>query len=275
MDTVVIYSYWGGNPVEKTLDMAFISNYLARKHGYTTVLYVNKENKTNFKDIPYSEVIEMDENILQQLPTTVWSAGKILAASMEKRPFIHVDFDLFILDNQFYNDIKDKDFVTYHCEPWLSKKTFNNSIKYILKKTNNSFGLKYKEDLYSYNFAIFGSCKSENIPIINKECKFVIENLIKNNKILNDQDFVESIRKNFPNIPEAVIPVIIEQVITSKLIRLNFKNTYEILKISDSRDSYEAGLKIGLLHLWGSKNYNNILQKIKNKKINLIKEKGS
>jgi hypothetical protein len=273
---VVVFSHWDAwhaqNYVpfmsEEKFNIAYISNHLAQKAGFQTVLYTDRAGKVLLKDIPYSEVIEMDQSILEQLPHTMWSAGKILAASMEKRPFVHIDFDLFILNNKFYDIIKDKNFITYHSEPWIdTTQPFIEAARHIDKKTFNI--LKYPNvtpEIISYNFAIFGSYKPEIVNIINKKCEFIIEGLIKHKKILTKHRFIKKLDNYFPELPNMIIPVIIEQVLTAKLIESETKNDiYTLIDIKSSDASFAAGNNIGLLHLWGSKKSKMIQNKLKEK----------
>ena len=274
MDTVLIYSHCGKEPSLDTLNMAHISNYLAQKQGYKTILYIESKYKDCFNNIPYSEVVEFDDKILEQFPAIVWSAGKILAASMETRPFLHIDFDLFILNNTFYDFIKDEEFITYHFEPWwhveteIGQKFNKKAIKYFLKKTKGAFNIKHSEKLGSYNFAIFGSCKKENIKIINGECKSVIEAIIKSKDILDDPKFIKFISKH--SFGETGVTVIVEQVLTIAKIANRLNSHYQILKVKDSEDTFTEGIKFGLLHLWGSKHSEQILKQLK-KKIKMLK----
>jgi len=268
MNTVIVYSYCGDKPSSSRLNTAYLSNHLAQKHGYKTVLYIDKKNKKDFIDIPYSEIIEFDDNILEKLPPAVWSAGKILAASIETRPFLHIDFDFLILNNNFYDLIKNEEFVTYHHESWwdehtkIGKNFHENGVKYFIEKTKGFFGVNYKKDLKSYNFAIFGSCKQENIKIINEECRFIITALIKAKNIIQNQVFMDHISKN--SFKNGGIPVIVEQILTMERIKNKLKSHYSLIKISHGKETFAEGLKYGLLHIWGAKNKNQISQQIQN-----------
>lgn len=266
---VLIYSHCGKKPSKYTLNMASMSNYLAQKNGYRTILYVDKKNKSYFSKIKYSEIKEFDDEILNKIPSIVWSAGKILAASMETRPFFHIDFDLFIINNNFFNFVKTKEFVVYHGEPWWNEpsaegKKFVKGIKYLLNKTENVFKIKTDvKNLKCCNFAIFGSYKKKNIKIINKECKSIINSLIKHCHTFQKFQF----RKFMSNTicGESSTTVIIEQVFTLEKIRKKLGSFYCLLDIKSCEETFTEGLKIGLLHLWGSKYSRTILKELENK----------
>ena len=266
--TVLIYSYYGLGPSVITLEMALLSNHLAQKQKFKTVLYIDKKNKELFSHIPYSEVIEFDDKILKKFPPIVWSAGKLLAASLETRPFLHVDFDFLILNDAFYKIIKNKDFVNYHFEPWWNvgskknQKFTNKALKYFLKNTNGIFKIDYTKDLGSYNFAIFGSCKQKNIKIINEECRSMVKSIIKAKDILQNKRFINYIAKN--SFGNSAVTVIVEQVITMAKIKDKLKSFHSILKIKEIEESYQEGLKFGLLHLWASKNMKSIQKELTN-----------
>lgn len=273
MKPVIIQSFLGnrnGNAVsyEETKILATCSLYYAKKNTkFKIILYTDKIGAKILKDVPYDEVILFDQEIIDQLPKRVWSAGKILAMSMEKRPFIHIDFDFFILNKKFFKKIKKSPFFAYHNEPWsadLGKKGcfYENGVKIILQILNESLNLNLRQKFISVNFSIFGSCIEHNVSVINESAKKMIDCIIKHKEFLDSEDLLEHLTKYFNRIDYVMIPLVIEQVLFLTMVKQKLKKYSTLIKIKHPRDSYKAGSKIGVFHLWDSKKEYNIIQKL-------------
>ena len=269
---VIVYSSWLQNNYQGVLsqkDFAIYSNRLSQKAGYKTVLYTDQASKKLLGDIPFNKIVDFDEDILNQLPKTVWAAGKILAFSMQTGPFIHLDFDFFILNNNFYEQIKDKHFFLFHEEPWSGDfgfdRTFNKQgIQKILEITNNDFGANLDEKSISLNFSMFGSCKESAIPIIVEKSKLTIETLIKYKNQFEDDSFKKHFQKYFRTLSLAIPSMVVEQVILPNIISQALKSPhYPIIKLKNLKDLVKNFKEEGLLHLWGFKKNNKIIDLIK------------
>lgn len=274
MNPVIIYSFlnMNGNAVshEETKILATCSQYYAKKNtGYRTVLYTDEIGANLLKNIPYDEIILFDKNILDKLPKNVWSIGKILAMSMEKRPFIHIDFDFFIFSKKSFKKARKKPFFVYHNEPWTAyfgkKETFYvQGIKIILDVINEYLNINTSQKFISVNFSIFGSFIEKNIPIINNCARKMIDCVIKYKDFLDSSDLLDKFKKPFGSINGVMIPVIIEQVLLFSLIKSKLKKYHRFIKITHPSYSYEAGLKVGLIHLWDAKKATNIIERLNN-----------
>lgn len=271
---LVVYSSWMNNQynnIETQKEFAWYSNYLAQKNGYKTILYTDQKSKAILKDIPYDIIIDFDEEILNQLPKTVWAAAKILTFSMQKEPFLHIDFDFFIFEDLSIENMKDKDFIIYHQEPWskqfgLGNVFHINGIKKVLDITNNCFNIKYNKKLMSLNFAIFGSYKKNVVTTISKEAKILIDNLIKNKDILENLNLQSFFKKKFGNIDHAMLSIIFEQVIFPYTLVQKHKIYYHpILKVKSPREVCKLSIQNKLLHLWGFKKDIKVKTIIRNK----------
>jgi len=269
---VVVYSSWLKNDYQEVLrqkDYAIYSNYLAQRAGYETVLYTDQESRELLGDIPYNKIIDLDENILNKLPKTVWAAGKILTFSMQTKPFIHLDFDFFILKNDFYDKIKDKEFFVFHEEPWffnfgLGSCFHTHGLAKILKITNNDFGANFDEKSISVNFSMFGSCQKDVVPIIAEKSNLIIENLIKYQNQFEDISFKQHLKKYFGSLSLAMPSIIIEQVILPNIISEKLNSSYyPIINLEHPKDIGKKCKEINLVHLWGFKNNEQIKTKIK------------
>lgn len=267
---VVIYSSCLQNNYQGVLeqkDYAIYSNYLAQKAGYETILYTDTESKALLGDIPYNKIIDFDENILNKLPKTVWAAGKILAFSMQTSPFIHLDFDFFMLKNDFYEKVKDKHFFLFHEEPWLQfdGNFYPHGIQKILKITNNDFGVNLNEKSISLNFSIFGSCQKNVIPIIAEKSNLIIKTLIKYKNQFENENFKQYFEKYFSGFSSAMPSIVIEQVILPNLISQTLDASYYpiLQQVNIVKDVTARSIDVKLLHLWGFKKYKEIQSLIK------------
>ncbi len=267
---VVIFSYLsdrGGSALSVDLltKMAICSNYFAQKFGFKTVLYTDKKGVEYLKYIPYNEIHFFDENIISQFPRSVWSAGKILAASIEKRPFIHLDFDFLILNRSFLQEVYNKPFFAFHDEPWSrnfgkkNKNTFLLGIHKILEVLKTDLpSISEDDDLFSVNFSMFGSLRAENINIINEQCKYMVNAIIKYRDYLDGQELDSYFQEYFGKMKGPMIPIVIEQVLLLNMIKKALGSYYTLIEITDVKESYDSGVQKGLLHLWDAKrNYGN------------------
>jgi hypothetical protein len=273
MQPVIVHSFLGnrsGNAItnEQTKIFATCSQYYAKKNtGLKTILYTDELGAELFKDIPYDEIILFDKSIIEKLPKSIWSAGKILAMTMENRPFIHIDFDFFILNKSFMESVENVPFFAYHDEPWsayFGKKNnfYKNGIAVILNVVNEYLNIDLEQKFISVNFSIFGSCVKNNIPIINDIAQKIIDCIIKYKDFLDSKELLEKFEKSFGSIGCVMIPIVIEQVLFMAMIKEKLKTYLTLIKIKESKESYPNGTKIGLIHLWDAKHFKEIKDKI-------------
>ena len=130
----IVFSYWSkANPEHDPLfkELAAVSNYFAKQHGYETVLYTDIAGNLLLNKIEYDKIILMPEHILNKFPKTGWSLGKLLATSMINEPFLHLDFDLFLF-KPIEESVFNKQAVFFHDEIWMDEILANSS--FVLKR---------------------------------------------------------------------------------------------------------------------------------------------
>jgi hypothetical protein len=275
-----IFSYWNCNNSRffYNIEMAEAANTAAQKSGYKTCLYTDIQGYENLGlKIPYDEVILFDENILEQFYPKIWSLGKILAMSLVREPFIHLDFDFFLF-KKLDEDIEQKDFFSLYHEPWINnnaglqeviKKIINLYPEEELKKEINNLGY------FSSNFSIVGGQKFREISFV---CEKIINFGISCKEQLARLDLGEF------DSPGWVLPVTFEQILIPYLLKMNFnidnytmipipKEIYDKIEIDvNDIDNFNPGLieilksefiKRKMVHLHGNKE----------EKFTLIKEK--
>ena len=96
-------SYWSGGyrkePDKLLIDMHKLSAYYINKHYGECHLITDSTSKPYFLNLPFTSITtELDE--IKNTETENWALGKLLAyrnISNRKEPFIHIDYDVFLL----------------------------------------------------------------------------------------------------------------------------------------------------------------------------------
>lgn len=217
----VIYSYWqSNNHFFCDLEMAKMSNDFAKKCGYKTCLYTDNVGLNLLAQyVNYDEIILFDEKVLSGFYPRIWSLGKILAMSLIKEPFIHLDFDLFLIQPLNF-EILQKDFFSLYDEPWINT---TPSFINIFDKIINLYPNKNEIDIqnnFSYNFSVVGGNK---IYEINTACKKIIDFAI------SFKEKVESIYEKNIDKTSWFLPVIFEQVLIQNFLLKNYNIKIETI----------------------------------------------
>ncbi len=175
-----LYSNFGGfsgNTVsQSSLEMAKFSNFLLQKYGFETIFVGDEKSIDFYKPVPYNQVLKLDDRI-NHIPETMWSAGKLIALSMMNEPVIHVDFDLFFL-NQINIDKINKPIICLHTEKNLNhiwEGLYKKYISIAPQKTLN-------QEITSYNAALIGGT---NINLIKSCANELIDYAINNKDKIN------------------------------------------------------------------------------------------
>jgi hypothetical protein len=121
-----------------------------------------------------------DELLLAQFNKRIWSLGKILAMERTQEPFIHLDFDFFLL-GKVNEEISKKDFFCLNSEPWMTK-----DISMFLPEATKLENIKITNSL-SRNFSIVGG---QNFQAINLVCNKLIDIAILNYKNIQNMNFI-------------------------------------------------------------------------------------
>jgi hypothetical protein len=203
--------------------MAKAANDVAKKSGYKTCLYTDIHGLENLaSNISYDEVILFNEDVLSQFYPKIWSLGKILAMSLVKEPFIHLDFDFFLFE-KLTSEIETQDFFCLYEEPWINK---NMGVQKDVQRIFNIYPtnkLKDKE-FSSSNFSIVGGQKFVEI---NSVCEEILDFSILRKKNL--------IRLNTALVsPSWLLAVTFEQILIPLLLKNNFNiDTNHIISIPE------------------------------------------
>jgi hypothetical protein len=237
----VDFNFYKKEDLEYIVKMAALSNFFAQKHGYSTCLFVDEKSEKLFKNIKYDNIQIFDQKIVQHLPKYIWSSGKILASTMINEPFIHIDFDLFLIENNLFQN---KDFFCAFSEPFVvinKKILFEISRKLDKKNSVNRF--------LSLNCAVMGG---KSVEIIKNTGTEIIEFILANKNLLDNYNVLSN--------SSWMLAVIFEQMFFTNLIFKNLKSSYsENLLIQenykDVKNLENNLLKLGINHLWDKRKY--------------------
>jgi hypothetical protein len=233
--------------------MSNISNFLAQKHGYKTILYCDQPCYDILKTLPYNEIKILPEKSMNEIPRGLWSMSKLVALSEIEEPSIVIDLDLFLFKPLDKKKL-DSDIVFFHDEPYST--TFTDPL---LKHCEHLMFPQVKDfkSNVSKNCAMIGGQDVETIKNVSKE---IIELVIQNKKgweqILRTCGHFQITRRRVHNDGDPIFcPVLlVEQIWMFDLFRLHKKYIkitpyYNTTSTLDSQSFMD-----GIFHVWGYKN---------------------
>jgi hypothetical protein len=240
--------------IELTAKQANLSCKFLKKHKFTTILYTDRSCIDSFKYIPYDDIIILDiSSIRSNIPQDFWSASKLISCSVTNEPYIHVDVDLFLIENCLA-EYEDEDFFVFHNESWIKDKSYNEQ----LFKINQYFNYIDNNSLV-YNNAIFGG---KQYNIINQQINTLIDSIIINNTIIDEILFSKKPRKE----NDGAKSVFVEQYLFNNLVKEELKMSTiplvlkESIDHENSRKIYALMKQYQIIHLWVHKNaINNVI----------------
>jgi hypothetical protein len=108
-------------------------------------------------EIPYSRV-HLELNVLQDYPAELWALGKVLTYSLQEKPFIHADTDVFIWD-KLPDEFLNTDLFAQNLEFNFPK--YNEVLEIVINEfkaiSKDSFPIYSRtKDVYAYNAGIIG-----------------------------------------------------------------------------------------------------------------------
>ena len=197
----IVQTFWsgGGNPLIKSFGWPHAEYNLMswalsccslREHYDEIALYTDKQGyevlieKLN---LPYTEVhVVYDDNLC--LPQH-WAYAKIKTYSLQTKPFLHVDGDVYI-SSRFSDRILNSSLVVQNKE--ICTNYYRNMVKNMFSNTGLRFPNRISEQIktgfiMSYNMGIFGG---SDLPFIQKYCEEAFEFLKTNH--LNDVNYEQS-----------------------------------------------------------------------------------
>jgi|688.fasta_scaffold163882_1 hypothetical protein len=217
-----IYSWWTVDrkdrwdfnqqeELETQKKLAAFSNFLMRRQGYKTILYVDELSSHIFKNIPYDEVRIMSLSDLSLIPIPFWSGGKFIAIKNHERPFVHVDFDFFLFHKEIFKKVENSKFFTLNDEPWVKHKVMKNFVQDMFENTGFLPNMNMEKDIFiSRNFGVFGTSCPEYLNVLKNNANIIL-NYVKQNKFFFESNKFQRIVDSHKTFT-AYFPVSLEQV---------------------------------------------------------------
>jgi hypothetical protein len=120
---------------------------------------LGKELLIDKLEIPYSKV-NLELNELQDYPADLWALGKVLTYSLQEKPFLHADTDVFLWDKLPVDFLK-TDLFTQNLEYNFPK--YKEVLEIVLSEfkdiKEDLFPVYLKtKNIYAYNAGIIGGC---------------------------------------------------------------------------------------------------------------------
>jgi hypothetical protein len=130
-----------------------------QNYGEVTLYTDNlgKELLIDKLEIPYSKV-NLELNELQDYPAELWALGKVLTYSLQEKPFIHADTDVFIW-NKLSDDLLKSDLFAQNLEYNFPKyrEVLETALSKFKDLTEDLFPIYSKtKNIYAYNAGIIG-----------------------------------------------------------------------------------------------------------------------
>lgn len=181
-DDLLENSYGWLDPQSHLMSWA-LSCLTLKEHYGEVVMYTDSEGKHVFGTLlglPYTEIIDQYNDIV--CPKRQWAYFKMLTYSMQKKPFIHVDGDVY-LSQRLNSLIEDAPLIVQNRE--IGTKYYGEMINEIKKEEitipDYLEQMLQKESIPSYNAGILGA---NDIDFIQRYCDAAF-NFIETNKLLD------------------------------------------------------------------------------------------
>ena len=118
---------------------------------------LGKELLIDKLEIPYSKV-HLELNVLQDYPAELWALGKVLTYSLQEKPFIHADTDVFVWD-KLPDEFLNTDLFAQNLEFNFPK--YNEVLEIVINEfkaiSKDLFPIYSRtKDVYAYNAGIIG-----------------------------------------------------------------------------------------------------------------------
>ncbi len=230
-----LHKSFAGFPNEHYLRISFEMAILtARQHFSTIELITDTEGADlliNRLGLRFDSV-DLSLNECEHIPSNVWAVGKLKAYSIQKEPFIHLDYDLFLLKKLPINFLSGQIVVQ-------SKEIFPNYVFYyagfdLLRSTHRNIPVEFNADVdCAYNAGILGGQNWAAIADYGtKALRLIMDNL--------------GAIKRLPDYRISEMNVIYEQAFIARYAA--YHNIPVTTLVEDHFNNHEVE-KVGLVHL--------------------------
>jgi hypothetical protein len=221
--------------IAKTIIFAEYSHSLLKKHGYTTQLCIEESLYSRFKHIPYDDFVFFPSYYLK-LATghTRFGTSSVFAVSNVNEPFIHIDFDMFMLKD-IVKPFKNSSAFFIHTEPWLTNE-FYDLLSFITQHVPEF--KKITTNLISCNGSIFGG---SDYKTYNVACQQLLTTVYKYNK------FLEKYKHSGTIIGQVFLNYYVVKLLYPNSDR---KTVDTIFKVETPEDLFEHFKSNNFVHFW-------------------------
>lgn len=241
--------------------LAALSNYFFKKHGFETVFFGDEESLKEFKNIEYTHFEKIEKNEINQFPQCLWSMGKLVALNKISEPCLHVDMDIFLQQPFLNQNLLKSDIICLHDEIFAS----NNMIKlqqlFQYRKPKEAYG-----DTISYNCGLIGG---NDFITLQKAINIVF------NYVTDNYEFIEKINNKYKNNPDIqdyfYPPVLAEQIWLFQILKNFFNKEIQTIIPAplDWKMARDSLLSHGIVHLMSQKKEDIVIHAV-NKKVDYL-----
>lgn len=246
MSEGVFVKYAGFKGFKNFARATHLSVLYSKENFKDVVLYTDTEGKKlliDYLKLPFDKVeIILDD--ISNIDPSFWAFGKIKALSLQKEPFLHIDFDVFLF-KKLPNRLLEAD-CFFQCKE-IDYYWYKDGLQYLIDSNFSLENVNFKENI-AYNCGIMGF---NDLSIINLWFK-------------NCQKFVEFFKDTF--ITELMPNILFEQHQIYHLINNN--RSYNNIQLigEEHTDVEEVSEEIGYTHLLAkNKNIPTVIKKVEKK----------
>lgn len=280
-DFDIYLSYWAfddfdidnlSDKMQMTVNCAKLSYYYASLHHNNIYLVTDSRSKALFEDIPFTEVHVLldDLNEMDERYKRYWSISKIMTvefAAKKKRPFIHIDHDVFLM-TELPDFLFEADVFCQNPEPTDVFHTYNIDVFY---KKYKYLGYAETRVKNAYNTGLLGFT---NLDFASKFAKSTLDfTFHEDNKwVLGVHHEKENYNNKFSKITENSVEISgLQAVLWNEQYYIGCAIESENVKVSCHFDSYNQGenaklkekMGWGYSHLMSGKEDPKLMNRIK------------
>ena len=217
-------------PVINFMSVA-LSCTLLRRFYDEVELYTTSQYKKLFEslDLPYTKIYASHDNeFMDGLHEDLWAYSKLYTYSLQQKPFLHVDNDIFIW-NKFDNEMLSRDVIIQSIEENLQSYKSNIRLLYSIEGAFIPDWVNYtKNRPMAYNCGLFGS---NDMSFVKRYCDTAIDFYTKNEKLFKT---CKKVKSDFNTLPEQYLLY----VLTTILHKSVGMYSNEVLRKSKDFDVY-------------------------------------
>lgn len=203
----------GFRTVENMIDSLILSSNVAKKHYSEIHFYTDELGyewiAPHLDQLPFTK-IEVCLDQFNWVPDIYWSFVKVAIYALQKKPFIHIDNDVFLWDKIPEHILKNQDFVFQETEPldWDTYDFYDHGLKLYSKAVHKDLVI----GRLAVNCGIFACLSNSALDILKKYYAY-------GKYFVKVADLIDNIQME-PTNKRWLASVIIEQVYIASLMSM-------------------------------------------------------